>query len=234
MSTSMYTGQATREQRPALVPPPAEVSPTGAPHLPPRLVRPAMALYVTLAAVSGYLALDAGPLEPYRWHLGLVLIVLGALLGIASPGLRRAGTALALLLALSLGAPALARSRATVFDAPTGSPGALTVAPDLALPLAPGYAVAVTLQPDGYVVPQLLAVGTLGLFNLAGRPLSLLLGGGFAAPGLAEVSPVGSLGLVWALPSGGPTEVSAGVLGTYGKGGAWSGGLTLVVSQLLE
>lgn len=211
---------------------PGSASPTGAPHLPPRLVRPAMALYVTLAAVSGYLALDAGPLEPYRWHLGLVLIVLGALLGIASPGLRRAGTTLALLLILCLGAPALASPRGVLFGSPDRP--ALAAAPEPAFPLAPGYAVGVTLQADGALVPQILAVGSLGLLDLGGRPLSLLLGGGLGAPGLGAVTPTGNLGLAWALPVRGDSEVALGVLATYGAGGTWSGGLTLVVSQLVH
>lgn len=211
---------------------PGPASPTGPVVLPVWLV-PWLA--VLGAVATSWMGFELYDFTSHTWHPEKVpafILSLLATLGVVSPGWRRSGPIVAVFLALCLGAPALASPRGVLFGGPDRP--ALAAAPEPAFPLAPGYAVGVTLQADGALVPQLLAVGSLGLLDLGGRPLSLLLGGGLGAPGLGTVTPTGNLGLAWALPVRGDSEVALGVLATYGAGGTWSGGLTLVVSQLVH
>jgi hypothetical protein len=75
-------------------------SPTGTPLVPPRIAAWLLPLYL-VASGSGYAALvqlDASPKEMALF--GVALSILGGVLGIASPGIRKAGTALLLLVAL--------------------------------------------------------------------------------------------------------------------------------------
>lgn len=223
-----------RPQQVALAqPPPA--SPTGPVALPTWSALPLFLIGCALIAIDKVDLLPVGSAGAKWLSAGIDFL---GMIGILSAGarlrvsFRGAGPTAAVFLALSLGAPALAAERGVLFGGPDRP--ALAAAPEPALPLAPGYAVGLTLQADGKLVPQLLAVGSLGLVDLGGRPLSLLLGGGLGAPGLDAVSPTGNLGLAWALPVRGDSEVALGVLATYGAGGAWSGGLTLVVSQLVH
>ena len=214
-------------------PPPA--SPTGPVMLPTWSALPLFIIGCALIAIDKVELLPIGSAGAKWLSAGIDFL---GMIGILSAGararmsLRRAGPVAAVLLALCLGAPALASPRGVLFGSPDRP--ALAAAPEPAFPLAPGYAVGVTLQADGALVPQLLAVGSLGLLDLGGRPLSFLLGGGLGAPGLGTVTPTGNLGLAWALPVRGDSEVALGVLATYGAGGTWSGGLTLVVIQLVH
>jgi hypothetical protein len=78
------------------------VSPTGEPLIPPSLVRWLLPIYLVLAT-SGFgllEALDVGGKGVAIY--AFVVSTLGVLLGVASPGIRKAGTVAALLLALSL------------------------------------------------------------------------------------------------------------------------------------
>lgn len=202
------------------------------PHLPSRWIKPALAVYVALAAAAAYLAIDAGPLAPYRWHLGLALAVLGALLGMATPAGRRAFrrfTSFALLLALCLGAPALAAERA-VYGSP--QPRGL-VSQELGLgayvDLGVGAGVDVCA---GRATMGVQALGTVALYELAPRWLLGAALGGSLLLGDAGLSGAGFLGGSLSLPAPpGPVMPAVYLGASYHLDGGWGfgGGLLLQI-----
>lgn len=76
--------------------PAAPVSPTGQPLVPPRLVPYGLALLAAIGAVA-LSAPELGLGDRVQRILELVALVLGTVLGVASPGLRRAAKPLAVL-----------------------------------------------------------------------------------------------------------------------------------------
>lgn len=152
---------------------PPAISPTGTPYLPPQLVPYLWGAYAVLAAVLGYLAKDAGPLAPYQWWITLAAIILGALLGMGSPGLRQAPPMAAWVLGLALlGLPGAARAHQVgIFDpAPAVTAhAALAEAPASPFTVAPF----VGAGPSGLLQGAALTVDLYTLPFAGGHALSL-------------------------------------------------------------
>jgi hypothetical protein len=95
--------------------------------------------------------------------------------------------------------------------------------PSLADVFAPGLLVGVSWEPRAEMaVPYVGVVGSVALFELLGRPLSLLaaMGAGTGAgTGEGEVRPLAGLGASWAIRAGGPITASLALVATYAKGG---------------
>lgn len=211
-----------------------QVSPTGEPNLPPAWVKPLMAVYLAMAGLAGYLAFyttDNAIINKVGFILGGILAVLGPLLGIASPGARRNGAMMALLLCLGLTAPTFAHERVLIEPDRASLMGEeMPKASDF---VSWGVGLGVDYGAHRGAVPVMEAMGLVGLLRLwtAGPVLSLALGGSLLAQ---EDRPRvgGFLGGAVDLPgSGGPVKPAL-YLGA-GYDGSWSvrGGFEFRFSQ---
>lgn len=210
-----------------------QVSPTGEPQVPTSWVKPLMAIYVALAGLAGYLALleNNEVAKKVGVVLGGVLAVLGPLLGIASPGWRRNGTAVAILLCLGLGSHALAEERVLIEPGRPSLMGA--EAPKAADFVSWGFGIGVDYRAHRGAVPVVEAMGLVGLLRLweAGPVFSLALGGSMLA---ADGDPRAGafLGGAFDLPGvGAPVKPALYVGAGYDGGWSFRGGFEFRFSQ---